>query len=316
MKVLIVDDDLIMIHILQSYLEQEGYEVSSTENGKEALRLLEQQHFSLIITDWLMPEMDGLELTRTVRILNNKHYTYIILLSGKSHKEEIIQALDAGADDFISKPIDFDELRSRLGCAKRILNLEADLERHNNQLQESNHRMKHELDSAAKIQKTFLPQISPIFGETQFDWLFLPCDELAGDFLNIIPLDENKIALYILDVSGHGVSAALQSVILARLLSPTLESFSILKETSEEAPYYKIVSPSRVARELNKRFPWNDKTRQFFTLIYGILDSKTLNFTYITAGHPPPILLTREGPQMLNKEPSGPPISFLEEIDY
>lgn len=316
MHILAVEDDFLTLTLLEASLHKMGYEVTTANNGKEAWELFQKKFFSLVLTDWIMPEMDGLELVRKIRSHHNNHYTYLILISGKSEKKEIVEGIEAGADDFITKPYEFDELRCRLNVAERILTLEAQLSRHNEFLQRSNERMRRELESAAKIQKAFLPKVHPKSPGVQFEWLFKPCEELAGDFLNIIPLDEKNIAFYILDVSGHGVSSALQSVMLSRVLSPTLDPFSILRQETKVAPGYRIVPPVEVAEELNKRFPWNDQTKQFFTLFYGILNWETLELRYITAGHPPPIVLSKNEPYTLPKEPSGPPISFLFDMPY
>lgn len=126
-RILIVEDDPVSVSLLSAALENEGYEFSVAHNGQEAIDLYSQDFFPVIITDWLMPEMDGLELCRLIRSMNIDRYIYIIVLTGQDTKADLIQGLDAGADEYIVKPIHRAELRARLKGACRILSLEASL---------------------------------------------------------------------------------------------------------------------------------------------------------------------------------------------
>jgi diguanylate cyclase (GGDEF)-like protein len=114
--------------MLELHLEEEGYFYTSASNGREALELYNTHRFSIIITDWLMPEMDGTALCKAIRSQANDHYTFIILLTSKSSPEALVEGLEAGADDYIIKPINPAELRVRLKGAQRILNLESSLQ--------------------------------------------------------------------------------------------------------------------------------------------------------------------------------------------
>ena len=127
MKVLIVEDSLVMRRLLRSSLQKWQYEVTEAEDGAQAWELFRHEHFPLVLTDWLMPEMDGLELTRRIRECELPSYVYIILLTAKSEKEDLVTAMDAGADDFLAKPFDSDELRVRMREGQRIIELELKL---------------------------------------------------------------------------------------------------------------------------------------------------------------------------------------------
>jgi signal transduction histidine kinase len=124
MKILIADDDSVSRRILQSYLEKWGYEVTAAHDGAEAWRLFEGSSFPMVITDWIMPEMDGSALLRRIRACQRPGYIYAILLTAKSQKEDIVEGMEAGADDFLTKPFDRDELRVRLRAGERIIRLE------------------------------------------------------------------------------------------------------------------------------------------------------------------------------------------------
>ncbi len=153
-----------------------------------------------------------------------------------------------------------------------------------------------------------MPSDLPDWPGMNFSWAFQPCDELAGDTLNIVPLDDQNIALFVIDVSGHGVPSALLSVSLSRMLSGNDPS-SVLKEPSDEPPGYRIVSPSEVACTLSKRFA-DDDTEQYFTIIYGVLNTDTSELRFVGAGHPGPILL-RAGQAAEFIDATGVPIGLL-----
>jgi DNA-binding response OmpR family regulator len=127
MKVLIADDDPVSRKLLQSYLQKWGCEVTSAQDGAEAWSCFQGDEFPVVITDWMMPELDGLELVRRIRGSPRARYVYLILLTAKGQKEDLVEGMDAGADDFLTKPFDRDELRVRLRAGERIVALEEEL---------------------------------------------------------------------------------------------------------------------------------------------------------------------------------------------
>jgi two-component system, NtrC family, sensor kinase len=127
MKVLIADDDLVSRRLLQSYLQKWGHEVTTAQHGAEAWQLFEAGEFPVVITDWMMPELDGPALIRRIRAAGRPGYVYTILLTAKSQKEDLVEGMEAGADDFLTKPFDRDELRVRLGAGERVIRLEQGL---------------------------------------------------------------------------------------------------------------------------------------------------------------------------------------------
>ena len=137
MKVLIVEDSLVMRRLLRSCLQKWQYEVTEAEHGAQAWEFFQHEHFPLVLTDWLMPEMDGLELIRRIRDRDLPEYVYILLLTAKSEKEDLVAAMDAGADDFLAKPFDPDELRVRMREGQRIIALERKLAEQYRQLRDT-----------------------------------------------------------------------------------------------------------------------------------------------------------------------------------
>ena len=125
MRVLAVEDDPDALDLLDNALTHFGYEVTRAANGVEAVEYIREHHYPIIISDWQMPEMSGLELCREVRRRMSSNYTYLMLLTAKSGADNLIAALDAGADEFLTKPFAPHELYARLRVAERILSLES-----------------------------------------------------------------------------------------------------------------------------------------------------------------------------------------------
>jgi sigma-B regulation protein RsbU (phosphoserine phosphatase) len=302
MRILIADDDPIALRLLQSYLAQWDHDVTAAVDGAEAWEHFERGRYAVVISDWIMPGMDGPELIRRIRAVERPGYTYLILLTGKSRREDLVQGMEAGADDFIAKPFDRDELRVRLRAGERIIRLEEGLARQAEELRSLNHhltaanaRMRRNLEAAARVQQALLPTTPPDQDGVRFAWVYRPCDVLAGDILNCFRLGPRHSGLYLLDVSGHGVASALLSVTVSRLLSPVAGTSSLILRPNEEEGGESIVPPAEVARQLNRRFYWDPATEQYFTLIYGVLDLDCGELRYVSAGHPGLIHLSRDG---------------------
>jgi diguanylate cyclase (GGDEF)-like protein len=134
--VLIVDDDPDMCILLEDVLCSSGHKVTCVSNGRDALACYNSEFHPIVISDWRMPEMDGLTLCRSIRSMNTDNYTYIVLLTAKNSKQEIITGLEAGADDYLSKPFHRAELLARLSTGKRILGLERSLRRANEEVKQ------------------------------------------------------------------------------------------------------------------------------------------------------------------------------------
>jgi sigma-B regulation protein RsbU (phosphoserine phosphatase) len=127
MKIIVSEDDRVSRTLLSTLLSQEGHRVYETENGKQAWKLWQKKQYPIIISDWLMPVFDGLELCKKIRSTGNSNYTYFIMVTVLEGKEKYLQAIAAGVDDFLSKPFDRDQLMARLHVAARILNLQNEL---------------------------------------------------------------------------------------------------------------------------------------------------------------------------------------------
>jgi DNA-binding response OmpR family regulator len=127
MKILIAEDDTVSRLLLSTTLKKLGYEVIATENGRDAWGVFQQEYIPIIISDWMMPDLDGLELCRMIRSEDRHKYTYVILLTALGGKGSYMEGMNAGADDFITKPFDRDQLAARLRVAERILKLQSEV---------------------------------------------------------------------------------------------------------------------------------------------------------------------------------------------
>ena len=322
MRILVAEDDLPSRRLLVKALESWDFEVLQAADGAEAWQRLQAEPVQMIVTDWMMPRMPGPQLCRLVRQSPDGQYAYIILLTSRSDKESLIEGLAAGADDFITKPFEREELHARIRAGQRILDLQQELHAHisrlaelNERIAQSNRQMKDDLEAAAAVQRTLLPARAPEVTGVSFAWQYRPCTELGGDCLNVFRLDRDHFGLYVLDVSGHGVQAALLSVTLSRILSLVPGESSLLTRHAEGCAAGQSNSPTEVAGQLNRQFPLNTDTGQYFTLLYGILNHRTGEFRYSTAGQPGPAHLPYD------REPAilqgyGLPIGFCENPCY
>jgi phosphoserine phosphatase RsbU/P len=315
-KVLIAEDDPASLLILRTLLEKWGYRVTTATDGADALlKLKEADDLQIIISDWMMPNVDGLELCKLVRSMPNRLYTYFILLTAKSQIEDLVEGMEAGADDFIAKPFNQFELRVRIRAGERTIVLQNELSRKVDELSEASRQMMHDLEAAVAIQMSMLPPKGKKYPGINFSYNFTPCDRIGGDFFNLVALDGNHLGIYICDVSGHGVPAALQSVALARMLSIYDPSASILlKQISCEGEDH-IVPPCEVASRLNMGFQFASTRGDFITFLYGVLDCKERTFTYTRAGHPAPVIISREK-QVLSIDEGGIPLGIVPDLTY
>ena len=134
LEILLVEDSQTQALKFKLMLENHGYHVAMAKNGLEAMNMLLSRQVSIVITDWMMPEMDGSELCQAIRRHDFGSYVYIILLTAKDSKNDIVEGLEAGADDYLTKPVDDAELIARLTTANRIISLEASLNQRNKEI--------------------------------------------------------------------------------------------------------------------------------------------------------------------------------------
>lgn len=184
-------------------------------------------------------------------------------------------------------------VRDENGQTTHFIGIQKDVTRRHqaeDSLRTVNAQMRRDLETAAAVQRSQLPNVLPEIRRFRFAWRFQPCQELAGDILNISQLDDDRVAVYVLDVSGHGVQAALQSFSLSQDLRPRSNGPD-------------LDCPKRLLERLNIKYPMNIDTGMYFTILYGVLKVTTGEFSFAAAGHPGPVLMQR------NQQPSIIPTS-------
>jgi PAS domain S-box-containing protein len=239
----------------------------------------------------------------------------------KNEEEHTVQLLNYRKDGtpFWNR-LSITPLRNAAGDVTHFVGVQSDItdQKHaeealrqaNKKLESANEKMACDLEAAAEIQRSLLPSSAPEVPGVTFSWAFRPCDELAGDILNICPLDSANVALYVIDVSGHGVASALFAVTLSRLLSATPDESSLFTPAEDDPSGHRIAEPARVAERLNRQFPLDPRTRQYFTMLYGVLDLETNRFRYVSAGQSGPLLVPRQG-KPVDLTTSGFPIGLV-----
>ncbi len=308
-SLLVVDDEESIREYLGRRLRREGFRVATAAGGAEALARLASDDFDLVLLDVIMPGPGGLDVLREIRRTRSPTELPVVMATALNQSDAVVRALALGANDYVTKPFDVPVVLARVRTQlwlrrsfREIVRLEArlsernaELEAANAQLRLVNAQMHHDLEAAARVQAAYLPPSPMAAGVVRFAWSFTPCEELAGDGLNVVPLADGRVALYVFDVSGHGVAAALLAVTLARVLSVTPGHPSVLLRDREGEGAGGVAPPARVLARLSELYPGGWTTEQFFTILYGLADPRTGEVRYASAGHPPPVHLPRTG---------------------
>ena len=319
MRILVVEDDPVQRVVLISLLNRRGYEVVAVSDGAAGWEALNQSTFNIVFTDWMMPGMSGLELIRRIRSTGSGRYVYTIMCTSRTSRADLVEGLKSGADDYIEKPIHPDELLVRLAAGERVIDLERRLEDENRKLEETNQSLKRayqtirdDLDAAAEMQRSLLPAPGTIHG-IYCSSLFLPASTVAGDVFNFFSIGPSAVGFYLLDVSGHGIPAAMLSVTLSKVLTTRPESSSPLVQQTPGSSTYTIRPPHEALCEVNDRF--QDKGDMYFTMVYGVLDTDSGCLRLAQAGHPSPILLRKDrDPESLGD--GGFPLGMLPDRSF
>lgn len=321
LRVLVVDDSRLQRMILASSLKSWGYEVVEAESGARALEICADAQPDMVISDWVMPGMDGLEFCKAFREMPRESYGYFILLTSKSDKDEIARGLEIGADDFLNKPFDAGELRARLMAGERILRMQSELTQKNrlikstlDTLQDVYSSIEHDLMQARQLQQSLIRENHRRFGEARVSLMLNPSGHVGGDLVGFYPINQTQFGIFAIDVSGHGISSALMTTRLAGYLSSTAPEYNIAIETDEQGNF-RPLPPARVAEQLNRLVLEEMETEHYFTLILADVDLTTRRVRMVQAGHPHPIV-QRKGGHIEQPGRGGLPVGLFDEAEY
>ncbi|WP_151737417.1 SpoIIE family protein phosphatase [Paenibacillus tengchongensis] len=308
MRILIVDDNPTNVIIIREILKKENYRNFVTaSSAKEMLNLLgigagegdkrpSYSGIDLILLDMMMPEMDGIEACRVVQQYEHLRDIPIIMVTAVGDSKKLAEALDAGASDYVTKPINKVELMARIRLALR---LKREKDWHN----ERDQRIKDELRLAALVQNAVLslPITEPDF---EVHAIYQPSFELAGDLYAWYPLGDGRYAVILLDMMGHGISSSLFCMFLASVLKDTVTTY---------------VEPEKVIQELNRRFNQlyieKQLVQYYFTAIYMVIDTRLSRIDYVNAGHPPGLFFQGEAKEPVLLESNCHPVGLFDRID-
>jgi len=321
-RILVVDDSRLQRHILVSSLKTWGVEVIEAESGEKAMEICRSSLPDLVLSDWMMPGgMSGLEFCRAFRALPTDGYGYFILLTSKSDKNDIAKGLDAGADDFLTKPVNSHELRARISAGARILSMQRELSEKNrvisdtlDKLRKAHDAIDKDLIQARKIQDSLVPQLTREFGASRVSLLLKPCGHIGGDLVGMFSPGGAQIGFYCIDVSGHGITSAMMTAKLGGYLSSTYFDQNIAMEKRHESSYA-LRTPADVARILNDRVTADSGVEEYFTMIYGTAELNSGRVQMVQAGHPHPLILRRDGGAEFLGD-GGVPVGLLPDLHY
>jgi CheY-like chemotaxis protein len=279
MKILIADDEQVSRMVLERTLQALGYEVELAVDGAQAWDLFQANQYPIVIADWVMPQMDGLELCQRIRNKRGIAYAYVILLTSKFERDDRLVGLNSGADDFIGRPFDRNELSARLGVAQRILRMEAEIRDSEEQIEEKRNQ---EIEIGANIQRSLL-MARPPEGATSFEFaaMNLPSSAIDGDFFDFFVHRPEVVDVFLGDAMGKGIPAAL---IGAGTKNTLLRSMSaLLAATRLNGP---IPSPKDVVQAPHATLTRDlIRLNAFVTLEYARLNAETRTATFVDCGH-------------------------------
>jgi sigma-B regulation protein RsbU (phosphoserine phosphatase) len=319
--VLVVDDSAAQRRVLALSLQRWGYHVTEAASGEAALALCQQQEFDMILSDWMMPGMTGLDFCRALRAMTREAYGYFILLTSKSDKAEVADGLDGGADDFLSKPVNPDELRARMRAGERILAMQQEVVGKNrliretlNQLQRLYDSLDRDLIEARKLQQSLVRDRYQDYGAGTVSTLLRPSGHVGGDLVGAFRINSRKVALYAVDVSGHGVASAMMTARLAGMLSGALPEHNLA--LAPDGPGEREALPPEVVATRFNRLMLDDlQVEQYFTMVFAEVDLSTGQVALVQAGHPHPAILRADGTIMFLGN-GGPPVGLIDEAAY
>lgn len=320
-RVLIVDDSRLQRKILSSSVKRWGFEVFEADSAESALEMCTELQPDLVLSDWMMPGMNGLEFCNAFRDLSGERYGYFILLTSKSEKDEVAMGLEAGADDFLTKPVDANELRARITAGERIVQMQRELTEKNrlisetlDELQRLYDSLDSDLQEAKKLQQSLIPVRHKAFETGNVSLMLRSSGHVGGDLVGFFPAGQDHLGLYSIDVSGHGISSALMTARLAGYLSPSAPDQNVALGKTDGDTYH-FLPPADVIETLNDLVLDEMETEHYFTLLLADLNLKTGEVRMAQAGHPHPLVQRADG-TIEQTGPGGFPVGLMSGISF
>ncbi len=300
--VLVVDDNEANRDVLSRRLKRQGLTVENAAHGRQALEMVRQKAFDLILLDIMMPEMNGYQVLEQLKKDPALDHIPVIMISAVDDIESVVRCIELGAEDYLFKPFNPVLLRARVG---------ASLEKKYLRDQERAYlkAVKQELELGRRTQADFLPAQLPQPDGWQLASVFHPAREVAGDFYDAFLLPGGYIGLVIADVCDKGVGAALFMVLVR----------SLIRAFAEQAPATMVGALAAVPLTntyiTNHHRHNHGRIHMFATLFFGVLDPSSGTLVYINGGHEPPVLIGPSGIRA-ELEPTGPAVGFMSSSSF
>ena len=278
-RILIADDEIASRRLLQHALTRVGYQVATAESGKEALHRLRAEPYDLLVLDFEMPDLNGIEVCAAIRSDPQTAQLPIIVLTGHSGEAEEIGCLQAGANDFVTKPVSVPALAVRIRTQVRLQALASELQARNDRLEHWQTLHEADLNAARSVQQAIISAKPLQPPGWLVDAFYQPLIQVGGDMWNWRRLGEERWMVWIADATGHGVAAALYTSLIAVLFGHTSEDTS---------------SPAEVLQRVNEEFFSVFRGKGFFTAACAIVNASG-RVLYAGAAHPPAVILRAGG---------------------
>ena len=300
--ILVVDDDALSRRMLVRSLSESGYKCQESENGDDAWEKMHAEQPSLLLLDFEMPGLNGAELLKRLRVDPNSEVAQIpaIMLTGHGGEESEVRCLEAGANDFVTKPINLAVLRARIETQLRLRSLRRQLQQQNGELEAWRRNLEQDLAAARLTQQSLIPQKPPNLHGWEVAACFRPVIEVGGDIYGWLRMRDERMLFWIADATGHGASAALLTTLTKLLFHHGADEHE---------------SPADIMHAVNDDFRSIFGARSFMTAMCVALNLETGRATVVGAGHPPLLVSRRKGsPELVPS--SAPPLGLIESPQF
>ena len=292
--ILLVDDEKVVRLVAKRRLKKLNHRILEAENGREALGILEREAVDLVMSDWMMPELDGPDLCQAIKQDERWRSVYFILLTALDQPAQIAEGLSRGADDFLPKSASNQEILARVETGLRARQLQLDLEESYRVISQKQAQLDAELSSASEFVKSLLPVPGYVVPGIRLTWEFLPSSQLGGDLFQVARWGEDHLGIMVLDMSGHGTGPALRAVSLA-----------IWFKGEHIAQSFPSFDPGEIVTRLNTENPMSEQG-DYFTIWVGVLQLSTRILRFASAGHPGAILVRKDVSSVVLGEKTWP----------
>ncbi|HZE13123.1 MAG TPA: SpoIIE family protein phosphatase, partial [Chthoniobacterales bacterium] len=301
-RILVADDDATSRKLLSRILTRAGFTCTEAADGIEALKQLQVDPPSLLLLDYDMPGMNGAEVLKQLRRDGNALVAQIpaIMLTGHGGEESEVLCLEAGADDFVTKPINDAVLRARIDTHLRLRLMRSQLQEQNDELEAWRHNLERDLEAARLTQQSLIPQKPPMLPGWEIAACYRPVIQVGGDIYGWLRMADGRTLFWIVDATGHGASAALLTTLAKLLFHHGIAEHN---------------DPAKIMDKVNSDFRSIFGARSFMTAMCVALDPATGRAGVVGAGHPP-LLVARAGGRTESIPSSAPPLGLLERSEF